>query len=69
MNILSRLSLSSCFTNNCVCSSLKIIHREELRLRFPGVPGDFVNFFSYVAEEMLLLRKCCSLRLLKGISK
>ncbi|KAJ0978810.1 hypothetical protein J5N97_014284 [Dioscorea zingiberensis] len=26
--------------------------REELRARFPGVPGDLVNYFLYVAEEV-----------------
>jgi glutamate synthase (ferredoxin) len=26
--------------------------REELRARFPGVPGDLVNLFLYVAEEV-----------------
>ncbi|KAK1295204.1 hypothetical protein QJS10_CPA16g01043 [Acorus calamus] len=33
-----------CHTNNCP--------REELRARFPGVPGDLVNYFLYVAEEV-----------------
>ena len=27
--------------------------REELRARFPGVPGDLVNYFLYVAEEVI----------------
>lgn len=26
--------------------------REELRARFPGVPGDLVNFFLFIAEEV-----------------
>jgi len=26
--------------------------REELRARFPGAPGDLVNFFTFVAEEV-----------------
>jgi glutamate synthase domain-containing protein 2 len=30
-----------------------MIQREELRARFPGVPGDLVNYFLYVAEEVL----------------
>lgn len=29
--------------------------REELRARFPGVPGDLVNYFLYVAEEVISL--------------
>ena len=29
------------------------LQREELRARFPGVPGDLVNYFLYVAEEVL----------------
>lgn len=28
------------------------LQREELRARFPGVPGDLVNYFFYVAEEL-----------------
>eukprot|EP00897_Mesotaenium_endlicherianum_P005262 jgi/Mesen1/4764/ME000242S03939 len=35
-----------CHTNNCP------VGREELRARFPGVPGDLVNFFLFVAEEV-----------------
>lgn len=31
---------------------LNLLQREELRARFPGVPGDLVNFFLYVAEEV-----------------
>lgn len=31
------------------------LQREELRARFPGVPGDLVNFFLYVAEEVIRL--------------
>jgi hypothetical protein len=30
-----------------------LLQREELRARFPGVPGDLVNFFLYVAEEVI----------------
>ncbi|CAM6047747.1 unnamed protein product [Sphagnum compactum] len=39
-----------CHTNNCPVGVAS--QREELRARFPGVPGDLVNFFSYVAEEV-----------------
>lgn len=28
------------------------LQREEMRARFPGVPGDLVNYFLYVAEEV-----------------
>jgi len=31
---------------------IKLSQREELRARFPGVPGDLVNYFLYVAEEV-----------------
>lgn len=31
---------------------MNIHQREELRARFPGVPGDLVNFFLYIAEEV-----------------
>lgn len=30
-----------------------LLQREELRARFPGVPGDLVNYFLYVAEEVI----------------
>ena len=33
----------------------RYLQREELRARFPGVPGDLVNFFLYVAEEVTSL--------------
>lgn len=29
--------------------------REELRARFPGVPGDLVNYFLFVAEEVMYI--------------
>lgn len=29
-----------------------LLQREELRARFPGVPGDLVNYFLFVAEEV-----------------
>ncbi|CAB4316755.1 unnamed protein product, partial [Prunus armeniaca] len=38
-----------CHTNNCPVWRSQ---SEELRARFPGVPGDLVNFFLYVAEEV-----------------
>lgn len=39
-----------CHTNNCPVGVAS--QREELRARFPGVPGDLVNYFLYVAEEL-----------------
>lgn len=39
-----------CHTNNCPVGVAS--QREELRARFPGVPGDLVNYFLYVAEEV-----------------
>eukprot|EP00249_Psilotum_nudum_P024065 c29078_g1_i2 orf=699-5618(+) len=39
-----------CHTNNCPVGVAS--QREELRTRFPGVPGDLVNYFLYVAEEV-----------------
>lgn len=39
-----------CHTNNCPVGVAS--QREELRARFPGVPGDLVNYFFYVAEEV-----------------
>ncbi|KAL3533562.1 hypothetical protein ACH5RR_007083 [Cinchona calisaya] len=39
-----------CHTNNCPVGVAS--QREELRARFPGVPGDLVNYFIYVAEEV-----------------
>eukprot|EP00741_Cyanophora_paradoxa_P007178 tig00001085_g6946.t1 len=38
-----------CHTNNCPVGVAS--QREDLRQRFPGVPGDIVNFFMAVAEE------------------
>eukprot|EP00244_Chara_vulgaris_P002120 TRINITY_DN135_c0_g1_i2.p1 TRINITY_DN135_c0_g1~~TRINITY_DN135_c0_g1_i2.p1 ORF type:complete len:1782 (-),score=343.10 TRINITY_DN135_c0_g1_i2:689-5836(-) len=39
-----------CHTNNCPVGVAS--QREELRARFPGAPGDLVNYFLYVAEEV-----------------
>ncbi|KAL8489352.1 hypothetical protein ACS0TY_025304 [Phlomoides rotata] len=39
-----------CHTNNCPVGVAS--QREELRARFPGLPGDLVNYFLYVAEEV-----------------
>lgn len=39
----------------CWCFSISyyIFQKEELRAHFPGVRGDLVNFFLYVAEEVI----------------
>ena len=39
-----------CHTNNCPVGVAS--QREELRARFPGVPGDLVNYFQFVAQEV-----------------
>ncbi|KAK9805720.1 hypothetical protein WJX73_002070 [Symbiochloris irregularis] len=39
-----------CHTNNCPVGVAS--QREELRARFPGTPGDLVNYFHFVAEEI-----------------
>jgi len=39
-----------CHTNNCPVGVAS--QKEELRRRFNGVPGDVVNFFYFVAEEV-----------------
>eukprot|EP00252_Welwitschia_mirabilis_P016848 TRINITY_DN3745_c0_g1_i1.p1 TRINITY_DN3745_c0_g1~~TRINITY_DN3745_c0_g1_i1.p1 ORF type:complete len:1624 (+),score=368.74 TRINITY_DN3745_c0_g1_i1:479-5350(+) len=39
-----------CHTNNCPVGVAS--QREELRARFPGVPGDLANFFIFIAEEV-----------------
>ncbi|KAL3156941.1 hypothetical protein ABBQ38_001200 [Trebouxia sp. C0009 RCD-2024] len=39
-----------CHTNNCPVGVAS--QREELRARFPGAPGDLVNFFAFVAQEV-----------------
>ena len=39
-----------CHTNNCPVGVAS--QREELRARFPGAPGDLVNYFHFIAEEV-----------------
>eukprot|EP01025_Chloroclados_australasicus_P037806 TRINITY_DN3866_c0_g1_i1.p1 TRINITY_DN3866_c0_g1~~TRINITY_DN3866_c0_g1_i1.p1 ORF type:complete len:1631 (-),score=271.67 TRINITY_DN3866_c0_g1_i1:306-5198(-) len=41
-----------CHTNNCPVGVAS--QKEELRARFPGAPGDLVNFFAMIAEEVRL---------------
>jgi glutamate synthase domain-containing protein 2 len=43
-----------CHTNNCPVGVAS--QREELRARMPGVPGDVVNFFIDVANEVNVRR-------------
>ncbi|CAI9754795.1 unnamed protein product [Fraxinus pennsylvanica] len=42
-----------CHTNNCPVGVSS--QREELRARFPGMPGDLVNNFLHVAEEVIYI--------------
>lgn len=42
-----------CHTNNCPVGVAT--QQEKLRQRFTGVPGDVVNFFYYVAEEVRVI--------------
>lgn len=43
-----------CHTNNCPVGVAS--QREELRARFPGVPGDLVNYFILVANEVKIVK-------------
>lgn len=46
-----------CHTNNCPVGVAS--QREELRARFPGCPGDLVNYFHFVAEEVRCSHPVC----------
>nr|YP_009393264.1 glutamate synthase [Symphyocladiella dendroidea]ARW61826.1 glutamate synthase [Symphyocladiella dendroidea] len=39
-----------CHTNNCPVGVAT--QRQDLRNRYPGIPADLVNFFTYVGEEV-----------------
>ena len=39
-----------CHTNNCPVGVAT--QRQDLRNRYPGIPSDLVNFFTFVAEEV-----------------
>nr|ARW60558.1 glutamate synthase [Polysiphonia sp.] len=39
-----------CHTNNCPVGVAT--QRQDLRNRYPGIPADLVNFFTYLAEEV-----------------
>nr|YP_010850780.1 Glutamate synthase [Lophurella mutabilis]WGH13493.1 Glutamate synthase [Lophurella mutabilis] len=39
-----------CHTNNCPVGVAT--QRQDLRNRYPGIPADLVNFFTYIAEEV-----------------
>nr|UAD87153.1 glutamate synthase [Gracilaria pacifica] len=39
-----------CHTNNCPVGVAT--QREDLRKRYPGIPADLVNFFTYIAQEV-----------------
>ena len=42
-----------CHTNGCPVGVAT--QRDELRKKFPGTPGEIVNYFSYVATEVRML--------------
>nr|YP_009394710.1 glutamate synthase [Polysiphonia elongata]ARW63272.1 glutamate synthase [Polysiphonia elongata] len=42
-----------CHTNNCPVGVAT--QRQDLRNRYPGIPADLVNFFTYMAEEVRYL--------------
>nr|YP_010196723.1 glutamate synthase [Gracilaria cliftonii]UAD84527.1 glutamate synthase [Gracilaria cliftonii] len=39
-----------CHTNNCPVGVAT--QREDLRKRYPGIPADLVNFFTFIAQEV-----------------
>ena len=54
-----------CHTNNCPVGVAT--QQERLRSRFPGVPGDVVTFFAFVAEEIRQVLAKLGYRSLKEI--
>lgn len=54
-----------CHTNNCPVGVTS--QREDLRLRFPGMPEHVVNFFYFVAEEVRSLLAKLGYRSLKDV--
>nr|WGH12900.1 Glutamate synthase [Echinothamnion sp.] len=42
-----------CHTNNCPVGVAT--QRQDLRNRYPGIPADLVNFFTYIAEEVQVI--------------
>nr|YP_009396559.1 glutamate synthase [Vertebrata australis]ARW65745.1 glutamate synthase [Vertebrata australis] len=54
-----------CHTNNCPVGVAT--QRQDLRNRYPGIPGDLVNFFTYMAEEVRSILADLGYRSLKDI--
>jgi glutamate synthase (ferredoxin) len=54
-----------CHTNNCPVGVAT--QQERLRLRFSGVPGDVVNFFYFIAEEVRSILARLGYRSLKEV--
>nr|YP_009395336.1 glutamate synthase [Polysiphonia infestans]ARW64316.1 glutamate synthase [Polysiphonia infestans] len=54
-----------CHTNNCPVGVAT--QREDLRNRYPGIPADLVNFFTYMAEEVRTLLAQLGYKSLKEI--
>ena len=55
-----------CHTNNCPVGVAT--QRQDLRNRYPGIPGDLVNFFTYMAEEVREILSMLGYRNLKEIT-
>nr|YP_009399875.1 glutamate synthase [Tolypiocladia glomerulata]ARW69694.1 glutamate synthase [Tolypiocladia glomerulata] len=54
-----------CHTNNCPVGVAT--QREDLRNRYPGIPADLVNFFTYMAEEVRHILAHLGYRSLKDV--
>nr|YP_009394291.1 glutamate synthase [Leptosiphonia brodiei]ARW62853.1 glutamate synthase [Leptosiphonia brodiei] len=54
-----------CHTNNCPVGVAT--QRQDLRNRYPGIPADLVNFFTYMAEEVRYLLANLGYKSLKEI--
>nr|YP_009122251.1 ferredoxin-dependent glutamate synthase [Vertebrata lanosa]AJH66009.1 ferredoxin-dependent glutamate synthase [Vertebrata lanosa] len=54
-----------CHTNNCPVGVAT--QRQDLRNRYPGIPGDLVNFFTYMAEEVRFILADLGYESLKNI--
>nr|YP_009394501.1 glutamate synthase [Vertebrata thuyoides]ARW63063.1 glutamate synthase [Vertebrata thuyoides] len=55
-----------CHTNNCPVGVAT--QRQDLRNRYPGIPGDLVNFFTYMGEEVRLILASLGYKSLKDIT-
>nr|YP_009393878.1 glutamate synthase [Polysiphonia sertularioides]ARW62440.1 glutamate synthase [Polysiphonia sertularioides] len=55
-----------CHTNNCPVGVAT--QRQDLRNRYPGIPADLVNFFTYMGEEVRSTLASLGYRSLKDIT-